>query len=75
MRGDRSPLNLTTSPEAHEGWRSFCAAHGCTQSALAEAIGLALGELDDPEASLPPLLRRTLHDARRIAAERSDRRR
>jgi len=70
---ERTALNVTTSREAHEGWRSFCAVHGCTMSALAEAIGLALAALDDPEAELPPLLRATLQDARRIGSERARR--
>jgi hypothetical protein len=69
------PLNLTVTAESHDGWASFCAAHGTTMTALAEAIGLVLGELDNPEAQLPPLLRQTLAESRRIAAERVSRRR
>lgn len=71
----RSALNVVISDEAHDGWRDFCAVHGCTVSALVEAIGMALGRLDEPEAKLPPLLRATLQEARRIAAARSARRR
>jgi hypothetical protein len=71
---DRAPLNLTTSREAHEGWRTFVAVHGTNMTALAEALGLALGELDDPEAELPPFVRDVLRRARGIAAERGSRR-
>jgi len=44
-------------------------------TAFAEAIGLSLAQLDDPEADLPPLLRKTVHEARRIAADRISRKR
>lgn len=70
---NRAPLNLTTSPEAHDGWRSFGMAHGVTMTALAEALGVALGALDSPEADLPDWLAAVVVDARRIAASRSDR--
>ena len=33
-----SPLRRL-SPKAAEGWRAFCAAQGCTHTALAEALG------------------------------------
>jgi len=71
----RSTLNVSISTEAHDGWRSFAAVHGANVSALAEAIGLTLGTLDDPEVKLPPLLRSTVVEARRIAANRATRRR
>ena len=71
----RSSLNVVISDGAHEGWRTFAAIHGANVTALVEAIGLAMAELDDPEDKLPPLLRATVQDARRIAAKRSARRR
>jgi hypothetical protein len=67
-------LHVTISDEAHDGWRNFCAVHGINITALAEAIGLSLGQLDDPETELPPQLRETVIRARRIAAERIRRR-
>lgn len=42
-------------------------------TALAEALGLALGALDSPDADLPSWLGAVVVDARRIAATRSDR--
>ena len=71
---ERTPLNLNVSAEAHDGWVAFCATHGTTMTALAEAIGLTLGQLDGPEEKLPPLLRSTLAESRRIAAQRLGRR-
>jgi hypothetical protein len=69
-----SPLNLTVSPHAHDGWSAFAAAHGATMSALAEALGRRLAILDDPESELPQFVQDILRDARRIAAERTSRR-
>lgn len=68
-------MNVVISDEAHDGWRNFAAIHGANVTALVEAIGLTMGHLDDPEEKLPPLLRSTVQEARRIAAKRSARRR
>jgi hypothetical protein len=57
------------SPDAADGWRSFCAIHGTTQTALAEAMGMELAQHADPD-QLVAFLRPIVHEARRIAAER-----
>jgi hypothetical protein len=67
---ERTPLNLNVSPLSHEGWATFCHAHGTTMTALAEAIGLSMGRLDQPEDKLPRWVRDLLADSRRIAAHR-----
>ena len=68
-------LHVSISDEARDGWRDFAAVHGTTVTALAEAIGISLAQLDDPEAELPPLLRKTVYEARRISADRISRQR
>jgi hypothetical protein len=68
-------MNVVISDEAHDGWREFAAVHGANVTALVEASGLAFARiLDDPEEKLPPMLRNTVQEARRIAAKRSARR-
>jgi hypothetical protein len=69
-------MNVVISDEAHDGWRDFAAVHGANVTALVEASGLTFARLlDDPEDKLPPMLRATVQEARRIAAARSARRR
>ena len=69
-------MNVVISDEAHDGWRNFAAIHGANVTALVEAIGLAMAEFtDQDEEQLPDLARETVQQARRIAAQRSARRR
>jgi hypothetical protein len=70
-----SAMHVAISEEAHDGWRHFCAVYGTNTTAMIEAIGLTLADLEGPESRLPPLLRTTLHESRRIAAERASRKR
>lgn len=70
----KSALNVSISTDAHDGWRDFAAIHGANVTALVEAIGLTLADLEGPEPSLPPLLRSAVQRARRIAADRGSRR-
>jgi hypothetical protein len=67
-------MHVVITEQAHDGWRHFCAIYGTNTTALVEAIGLTLADLEGPETRLPPLLRATLHESRRIAAERASRR-
>ena len=68
-------MNVVITDEAHDGWRDFAAVHGANVTALVEASGMVFARLvDSPEEKLPPLLRQTLQEARRIAAARSARR-
>jgi hypothetical protein len=67
-------MHVVVTEEAHDGWRHFCALYGTNTTAMIEAIGLTLAELEGPEGRLPPLLRATLVESRRIAAERASRR-
>jgi hypothetical protein len=67
-------MHVVISEESHDGWRHFCAVYGTNTTAMVEAIGLALADLEGPEGRLPPLLRATLVESRRIAAERASRR-
>jgi hypothetical protein len=67
-------MHVVITEQAHDGWRQFCAIYGTNTTALVEAIGLTLADLEGPESRLPPLLRATLHESRRIAAERASRR-
>jgi hypothetical protein len=57
------------TPQAADGWRAFCAVHGTTQTALAEAMGRELAQYAEPDR-LPAFLRPIVHEARHIAAER-----
>ena len=68
-------MHVVITEEAHDGWRHFCAMYGTNITAMIEAIGLTMAQLDAPESRLPPMLRATLHESRRIAAERASRRR
>lgn len=63
--------NLT--PEAHGGWKLFARSRGVNVTALLEAMGRRLADMDQPEARLPDLLRLSLADARVIQDERLDR--
>ena len=58
------------SPTAHDGWRLFARSRGVSVTALMEAIGRRLGDLDQPEAKLPPLLREAVAEAREIDDDR-----
>ena len=57
------------TPQAADGWRSFSAVHGTTQTALAEALGRELAQHDNPD-KLPPFLRPIVIEARKVAAQR-----
>lgn len=53
--------------EARDGWRDFCDRYGVDRAALAEVMGLRLGELDGP---LPRHLERWVREARDLKNER-----
>lgn len=62
---------MALEDETHDRWRAVAQYHGVTLSALLEAIG----RLIEPEPREEwPLLRQAVIDARRIQAERNDRR-
>ena len=58
------------SEESYEGWRLWARSRGVTVTALIEALGRRLAELDQPEARLPALLRDVLAEARQIDDDR-----
>lgn len=60
-------LNANLSDEAHDGWR-HALAYGVEMTSLAEAIGLRLARLDQPEHKLPGLWRDLFAEARAIRA-------
>jgi hypothetical protein len=70
-----SAMHVVITDEAHDGWRHFCALYGTNTTAMVEAIGLMLADLEGPEGRLPSWLRATLADSRRIAAQRASRKR
>lgn len=60
--------------DAAQGWKAFARTHRVTQAALAEAIGLWLGEVADlPRSKLPPQLRRCIDHAGEITYENRQR--
>lgn len=61
------------SDEAFGGWKLFARSRGVNVTALIEAMGRRLAEMDQPEARLPDLLRLSLAEARVIEAERLER--
>lgn len=61
------------SPEALGGWKLFARSRGVNVTALLEAMGRRLRDMDQPEARLPDIIRLSLADARVIEAERLDR--
>lgn len=70
MASRRRSIGAYVSPQARDGWRLFAASRGVSVSALLEALGVALAELDEPERRLPPLVREALQEARVIDARR-----
>ena len=71
MPSDRPRLPVRLDEETLERWRAFCAAHGLTLSAFAEAIGR---NLPLPPSRLPPWLAKVVEEGRAVRAERDDRR-
>lgn len=67
------PLYANVSDEALDGWRLFARANGVSVTAMLEALGCRLAELDAPEVDLPALWRETIAEARAIDAERRSR--
>jgi hypothetical protein len=59
------------SPGASTGWRRYCSEQGVTQTALAEALGRAMGRAVDGERL--PSWQAIVADARQIAGERRER--
>lgn len=53
--------------EALDGWREFCDRNHVDRNALAEVIGLRLGEMIEP---LPRLIERWVVEARELKNER-----
>lgn len=53
-----------------EGWHTFADHHGCTLTALAEVIGLALADITVPLEDLPEPLRTWTAEARLLTATR-----
>lgn len=72
MAGERR-LSVTMSDEAHDGWIGAPRIYGGNTSALAEAIGLALNDLDGPKAKLPRHWRLLFAEAARIERENRSR--
>lgn len=70
MPSDRPTLSASVDEDTLDTWHDFCAAHGVTISALVEAIGRQL----DPRVRPPRFLAEAIKAARRIQAERRDRR-
>lgn len=69
MARERRQLGAYLSPVAADGWKQFAADHGCTVSALVEAVGLQLANLA-PDARLPEFWREAIKQAREISADR-----
>lgn len=53
--------------EARDGWRTFCEHYGVDRNALAEVMGLRLGEVG---GRLPPVLERWVAEARDLKNQR-----
>lgn len=70
---DRQPLNAYLSEEAYEGWRLFAASQRVTVTALLEAIGTVLVDVD--EVRPPVWLRKVVRDAAAIDRDRRSRKR
>lgn len=71
---ERPYLGGYVSPEAREGWRLFARSRGVSVTALLEALGPVLAELDDPIDELPAWARDAVRQAREIDADRRRRR-
>lgn len=53
--------------DARDGWRDFCDRYDVDRTALAEVMGLRLGEMT---GHLPPLLERWVREARELKNQR-----
>lgn len=63
-------LTAMIEAETYETWRLWARSRGVTVTALVEAIGREVGKHDQPDASLPPWLRRAVQAAREIDDDR-----
>lgn len=74
MHGDRVALpKMWVTPEARDGWREFCLNWGVTRTAVVEALGLAMIDMN---AGRLPVTRTTIaviERAKRIDKERQRR--
>lgn len=59
-------LTANLEPETHEIWTLFANSRSVTVTGLVEAIGRELARHDEPDAKLPPWLRRAVQEARTI---------
>ncbi len=73
---DRRQLHAWLSTGALDAWSRFARVHGTNVTALLEALGRRLNDVEDrPLNRLPELLRMAVDDSRDIAAQRTFRRR
>lgn len=63
-------LTAMVEADTYEAWRLWARARGVTVTALVEAIGRELAGHDEPDANLPPWLRRVVREARGIDDDR-----
>jgi hypothetical protein len=70
----RRQIHGYVSKEARDGWYGFAERHYVNVTALLEAMGLRLAEVDE-DGRLPTWLRQLVHEAREVAGARSSRRR
>ena len=71
MPTDRPVLRGAVDEDTLDRWRTFADVHGLDISSLLEAIGRALPR---PGERLPGWLQAAVSEARRVRAERKDRR-
>lgn len=66
-RPGKKQLNVFVSEASFDAWRDFCSEHGCTVTALIEAIGHRLAEVPSHPGGL---LADAVREARRIDSAR-----
>lgn len=63
-------ISAVLSEKAYDGWRLFARSRGVSISALLEALGHVLDDLDQPDGRLPTLVRDAVSQARQIDDDR-----
>lgn len=73
MARDRRKLGGMVERATYDAWHLFARSRGVDLTALLEAIGRRLGDLDQPDHRLPPIIRDAVQEARSVTWERKRR--